>query len=100
MASIFGTKLGKGIETVPTKKLKLTEEQKLLGFCAVFMTLPFVFTLVLGAGCYLKQKNGGKAKEQVEKQVKTYEKSLPGYLEQKQLFEQYRDSLTNSKIRQ
>ncbi len=83
-----------------SKKFKLTEEQKLLEFCAAFMTLPFVFALILGVGCYLKQTNGIKPKGQVEKQVETYEESLSGYLEQKQQVERYRDSLMNDKVRQ
>ena len=49
---------------------------------------------------HLNKKNDSRTKEQIEKQVKTYEESLPGYLEQKQQVDRYRDSLMmNNKIR-
>lgn len=49
---------------------------------------------------HLNKKNDSKTKEQIEKQVKAYEESLPGYLEQKQQVDRYRDSLMlNNKIR-
>ena len=40
-----------------------------------------------------------KKVQRVKKQVEAYEKTLPGYLEQKQAVEHYRDSLMHAKRR-
>ena len=40
-----------------------------------------------------------KKTQRVNKQVEAYEKTLPGYLEQKQVVEHYRDSLMNIDVR-
>ena len=40
-----------------------------------------------------------KHETEINKQVEEYEKSLPGYLEQKQRVEHYRDSLMRAKNR-
>ncbi|MBO4700456.1 MAG: hypothetical protein J5620_01765 [Alphaproteobacteria bacterium] len=40
-----------------------------------------------------------KKAQRANKQVEAYEKTLPGYLEQKQAVEHYRDSLMHGKVR-
>ena len=84
-----------------TKLAKLPTETKIILLGAAIMMGPMVFTpLGFALRNYIDQKNGVKTEEQVKKQVETYEESLPGYLEQKQQVERYRDSLMNDKVRQ
>lgn len=91
----IATKVGEKV-TKLDKKLSIKPED----FWALGVMGAIVFTLGLALTSYIEQKNKVKTKGQVEKQVKTYEESLPGYLEQKQKVERYRDSLINDKVRQ
>jgi len=96
----LATKVGEEVTKLPKvgeEVTKLPTETKIILFGAALGIGTAVFLPLVVA---LDQKNVVKTKEQVEKQVKTHDETLPNYLEQKQLFEQYRDSLTNSKIRQ
>lgn len=91
----IATKVGEKV-TELDKKLSIKPED----FWALGVMGAVVFTLSLALINYIEQKNKVKTKEQVEKQVKTYEESFPGYLEQKRQVERYRDSLMNDKVHQ
>ncbi len=85
-------------------KSKLPAEVKAILFVGACMIGSWFIAPLIGFNIqnHLNKKNDSKTKtkEQIEKQVKTYEESLPGYLEQKQQADRYRDSLmTNNKIR-
>lgn len=41
----------------------------------------------------------GKKENEIKRQIESYEKNLPGYWEQKQQVEHYRDSLINARLR-
>ena len=91
-------------QTNVNKKSKLPAEVKAILFAGACMigSLFIAPLMCFNTQNHLNKKNDSKTKtkEQIEKQVKTYEESLPGYLEQKQQADRYRDSLmTNNKIR-
>lgn len=89
-------------QTNVDKKSKLPAEMKAILFAGACMIGSLFFAPLIGFNIqnHLNKKNDSKIKEQIEKQVKTYEESLPGYLEQKQQVDRYRDSLMlNNKIR-
>ena len=90
-------------QTNVDKKSKLPAKTKAILFAGACMigSLFIVPLMCFNTQNHLNKKNDSKTKEQIEKQVKTYEESLPGYLEQKQQVDRYRDSLMmNNKIRQ
>ncbi len=83
-------------------KSKLPAEVKAILFAGACMigSLFFAPLMRFNIQNHLNKKNDSKTKEQIEKQVKTYEETIPGYLEQKQQVDRYRDSLMlNNKIR-
>lgn len=89
-------------QTNVDKKSKLPAEVKTILFTGACMLGAWFIAPLIGFNIqnHLNKKNDSKTKEQIEKQVKTYEESLPGYLEQKQQVDRYRDSLMmNNKIR-
>ena len=91
-------------QTNVDKKSKLPAEMKAILFVGACMIGSWFIAPLIGFNIqnHLNKKNDSKTKtkEQIEKQVKTYEESLPGYLEQKQQVDRYRDSLMmNNKIR-
>lgn len=53
--------------------------------------------LGLGAAGLIYGIHSQRKEKRVNQQVEEYEKTLPGYLEQKQMVEHYRDSLMNAK---
>lgn len=64
------------------------------------MPWPEIVAVVVAALCILwgvKDMKRRSKEDQVNKQVEVYEKTIPGYLEQKQLVEHYRDSLMRAK---
>ena len=57
-----------------------------------------MWTVFAVCGVFMcKDTNDRNTENEVNKQVETYEKSLPGYIEQKQKIEHYRDSLMRVK---
>lgn len=71
---------------------KGSNKRSITPFLFMFAGLTFIATGVINYLNYEKR-------ERVKKQVEAYEKTLPGYLEQKQAVEHYRDSLMNVKGR-
>ena len=56
-----------------------------------------VIMVLISMGVYNMRKQ--YANKHIEKQVKQYEQTLPGYMEQKQAVANYRDSLRNAKTK-
>lgn len=74
-----------------TDRKHLPPEQK----AGVMFMLWGSIIIAIGIISYVEHKKT----QRVNKQVEAYEKTLPGYLEQKQMVEHYRDSLMNVKDR-
>ena len=74
------------------RKEKIKEKIKII--ISVGIVVVWISGMIFSVSRYRK----GSIKEQeINKKVQKYEQTLPGYLEQKQLVEQYRDSLWNVK---
>lgn len=65
---------------------------------ALYIGLMVVW-VALVAGLTANDRKKSKREAEIDKQVKKYEQTLPGYVEQQKLVDQYRDSLRNVKTK-
>ena len=80
-------------------KHRKTLKQSLKDWWADYRAAAYISSAILGITvmAILVGQSKENRQEQINKQVETYEKTLPGYLEQKQMVEYYRDSLMRTK---
>lgn len=80
-------------------KNKKSLKQALKDWWSEYRAAAYISSAILGITvmAILVGQSKENRQEQINKQVETYEKTLPGYLEQKQMVEHYRDSLIHAK---
>ena len=83
----------------PKKPNKLSTKKWVHGNSLALMVISLSFAGILIAAMSRYDHRVKKQEKSINKQVESYEKTLPGYLEQKQKVEHYRDSLMHAKRR-